>query len=282
MSYWSRSFPGLAECLADVRRFTEMVVGDKPGAELLVLAASELAGNAIQHTASGDPGGQFVVHIAAFADRWQVRVDDAGSPSVPHIPARDGTELDEDDWEAECGRGLALVAAVSHKWGVLGDKYSRAVWAEIPYPCFEDCVADTVRSGDASVDSTLHAVAAEYEPVEKAVSAAIAEGLDDGLGDGLDGLEEDGRDDTAEAAVTVALQRPAYPGPVTRVAINLQTAGIPRPIKPERYIEATRRATFQRALVEIAHAETLGPRPPIFWPPFPNPRALQAVSSDGE
>ena len=131
MSYWSRSFRGSAECLSEVRRFTAAVLGDRPGVDLVVLAASELAGNAILHTASGDPGGQFVVHIAAFADRWQVRVDDAGGPDHPRVHENGCAELCD---LAEAGRGLAMVAAVSRAWGVLGDKYSRAVWAEIPHP----------------------------------------------------------------------------------------------------------------------------------------------------
>lgn len=178
MSYWSRSFPGSAEHLAEVRQFTAAVLGDRPGVDLVVLAASELAGNAILHSASGGPGGQFVVHIAAFADRWQVRVDDAGGPETPRIvtescdpaaapaaeagpTARDlrafldhagtggaegagpgavdggvtalGPDPDPADLP-EAGRGLALVAAISRNWGVLGDRYARAVWAEIPHP----------------------------------------------------------------------------------------------------------------------------------------------------
>lgn len=164
MSYWSRSFPGIAECLSEVRRFTAAVLGDRPGVDLVVLVTSELAGNAILHTASGDPGGQFVVHIAAFADRWQIRVDDAGGPGYPRfggapssaaadfggldggLDGQDGLDGHDglnglDDIAAfdiaglaEAGRGLALVAAISRAWGVLGDEYARAVWAEIPHP----------------------------------------------------------------------------------------------------------------------------------------------------
>jgi serine/threonine-protein kinase RsbW len=125
--YWSRSFLGRAECLSEVRKFTVAVLGDRPGTDLVVLAASELAANAILHTASGEPGGQFVVHLATFADRCQIRVDDAGGPKVPRA-------CSEERPDAEAGRGLALIDALSLKWGVLGDERSRAVWAEIPFP----------------------------------------------------------------------------------------------------------------------------------------------------
>jgi serine/threonine-protein kinase RsbW len=171
MSYWSRSFQGIAECLAEVRQFTAAVLGDRPGVDLVVLAASELAGNAILHSASGDPGGQFVVHIAAFADRWQVRVDDAGGAGVPRVCDTAGPGVDHGTVVdlPESGRGLALVAALSRNWGVLGDEYSRAVWAEIPHPRGEAASAVGVAAGGAAevLDAlAAAAVAAEIEPDE--------------------------------------------------------------------------------------------------------------------
>lgn len=169
MSYWSRSFRGIAECLSEVRHFTTAVLGDRPGVDLVVLAASELAGNAILHSASGDPGGQFVLHLAAFADRWQVRVDDAGGADVPRVCDTAGP-LDVEG-TADCcglpesGRGLALVAALSRNWGVLGDEYSRAVWAEIPHPRAETAAETVVGVGGATegLDGLAAAFVAEAE-----------------------------------------------------------------------------------------------------------------------
>ncbi|WP_194913277.1 ATP-binding protein [Catenulispora rubra] len=239
MSYWSRSFPGLAENLAEVRQFTQMVLGDAPGADLVVLAVSELAGNAIVHTASGAPGGQFVVHLAAFADRWKVRVDDEGSPTVPHVVV-DG--IDEDaEWDCESGRGLAMVAAISQKWGVLGDGCARAVWAEIPYPVQKTGI-DAVMSG--------------------------------GMLDALESVAQalDAEDDPSYQDVPSPPQVPAarWPG---RVPFD--------PARAERLRKQASHAAFMRALVENAYAETLGPRPLPFWPPFPNPLALQESSPGG-
>src|SRR3954466_841038 len=85
MPYWSQSFNGRPECVAEVREYTRTVVGDCAGADLVELVASELAGNAIRHSDSGEPGGQFVLHIAALSNRWQIRVDDAGGTNVPHV-----------------------------------------------------------------------------------------------------------------------------------------------------------------------------------------------------
>lgn len=138
MTYWSRSFDGIPECVPEVREHTRKLLGGCRGADVVELVASELAGNAIRHSDSGEPGGRFTVHLATFADRWQVRVDDEGGQRVPHIcqqlPIESVEDLDYFGTEVEAGRGLALVAAVSSAWGVLGGHAARAVWAEIVMP----------------------------------------------------------------------------------------------------------------------------------------------------
>ena len=252
MSYWSRCFPGLAENLAEVRQFTQMVLGDAPGAELVILAVSELAGNAIVHTASGASGGQFVVHLAAFVDRWQVRVDDEGSPTEPHVVV-DGIKEDA-EWDCESGRGLAMVAAISEKWGVLGDNYARAVWAEIPYPVQATGI-DAVMSG--GMLDALESVAAALDAQDGSGGSDYSDGSDD-----LAGVP----------GVTLSPQVPTtgWPGSVPC-----------DPALAERMRRQVSHAAFMRALVENAYAETLGPRPLPFWPPFPNPLALQGSSPGG-
>lgn len=138
VSYWSKSFDGLPECVSEVREYTRKVVGDTQGADLVELIASELASNAIRHSHSGCPGGQFTLHLTELRNRWQVRVDDAGGTNVPHLrqpqPMLSVEDLDRFDDEVEGGRGMVLVAAVSTAWGVLGDETAHAVWAEIATP----------------------------------------------------------------------------------------------------------------------------------------------------
>jgi hypothetical protein len=245
MSYWSRSFPGLAEHLTEVRQFTQMVLGDAPGVDLVLMAVSELAGNAIVHTASGEPGGQFVVHLAVFADRWQVRVDDQGSPTEPRVLV---DLIDDEVGDSESGRGLAMVAAIAREWGVLGDRYARAVWAEIPYPVTTRTGTDSVRSGDpmAGLQASAAAMAGEACEAYQDLDVAVV----------------------PSSVVTVPPAR--WPGTVPS-----------DPARAERIREAVSNAMFQRSLIEIAYAETVGPRPLPFWPPFPNPLALQGASPDG-
>ncbi|WP_194891960.1 ATP-binding protein [Catenulispora pinisilvae] len=138
MTYWARSFAGLPEYVAEVRECIRKVLGECEGVDLVELVATELASNAIRHSGSGEPGGKFTVHLAEFVDRWRVRVDDAGGSSVPHLCAalviESAEDLDQVDVEAEAGRGLELVAAVSSAWGVLGDTFARAVWADVLIP----------------------------------------------------------------------------------------------------------------------------------------------------
>lgn len=138
MPYWTMTFDGLACRVSAARQFALQVVGDVLGADAVVLVTSELAGNAVQHSRSGQPGGQFTLHVAAYGNRWCVRVDDAGGPTEPLVGRADSSR-------AEAGRGLALVSALASDWGVLGDHYARAVWAEIPRPGGEESGSEQSR-----------------------------------------------------------------------------------------------------------------------------------------
>lgn len=139
MDIWSKKFAGRPECLVDVRRFTLAVLGDCDGAYTVALIADELAGNAVKHTASGAPGGEFVLCLARFGNRCRVRVDDQGGPSTPALRAPD-----EQD---EAGRGLTIVAMLSARWGVDGGEHARSVWAEIT---FDEVVAMPEPQGPAA------------------------------------------------------------------------------------------------------------------------------------
>jgi anti-sigma regulatory factor (Ser/Thr protein kinase) len=122
---WSKEFAGIPECLVEARQFTYAVLGDVEGAHIVALVADELAANAIKHSASGEPGGEFVLRLAVFGDRCWVRVDDQGGPKAPALCA-----ADEED---EAGRGLNIVSTLAAAWGFDGDENARSVWAEIHF-----------------------------------------------------------------------------------------------------------------------------------------------------
>lgn len=121
---WSRSFPGRPEQVSSARRFVTGFLEDTSAAAVVELLVSELATNAVEHTASGDPGGEFVVTIAFEPDRVRLSVADQGSPRTP-LPGSASASDEE-------GRGLLIVAGCAKSWGIAGDAQGRVVWAELP------------------------------------------------------------------------------------------------------------------------------------------------------
>jgi hypothetical protein len=87
---------------------------------------SELCANAIAHTASGR-GGVFTVEVDCPRDGVaRVAVTDDGGPSVPAARRL--------DLMAQGGRGLAMVASCTSRWGFREAYPGRTVWAEACWP----------------------------------------------------------------------------------------------------------------------------------------------------
>jgi serine/threonine-protein kinase RsbW len=125
VSSWSRYFPGRAEQVAQARLFVVSVLAGRPESELAALVVSELATNAIRHTASGGPDGLFAVTVRC-EDGWvTISVQDMGSIGAPAISSP------EEDTAAESGRGLMLVAALAKDWGKTRNRLGWQVWAEL-------------------------------------------------------------------------------------------------------------------------------------------------------
>jgi anti-sigma regulatory factor (Ser/Thr protein kinase) len=120
-----RVFPGRPDQIACARRFVSRVLAPCPAAPDAVLLTSELATNALQHTATG-AGGDFEVIACHGPGRIRVMITDNGSPEAPALAPR--TEL------ATSGQGLMLVAALAARWGHHGDQHRRTVWFEITCP----------------------------------------------------------------------------------------------------------------------------------------------------
>jgi anti-sigma regulatory factor (Ser/Thr protein kinase) len=150
---WLRVFPGALVQVAEVRGFVACLLAGCPAREVLVTCASELSANAIVHTASGR-GGFFSVEVVRCRDGVaRVAVTDAGGAGVPAARAagrrgpgaaggtgvRDGSgALSALDALEESGRGLAMVAACTSRWGYTdagaGVGTGRTVWAEATWP----------------------------------------------------------------------------------------------------------------------------------------------------
>lgn len=120
-----RVFLGSPREVQSVREFVAEVVGGCPVADEVVLLASEVATNAVLHTASGK-GGTFTVVVHPLGEIVRVEVHDGGSEASPDVRSADD--------EAVSGRGLGLVELLATRWGHLGGRDGRVVWFEVDVP----------------------------------------------------------------------------------------------------------------------------------------------------
>lgn len=119
-----RRYPGRPEQVAQVRAFLAGVLAGCPAAADVILLANELASNAVRHSDSRLPCGEFRVR-AEICDEQSVRVEvtDAGGHWAE---SGSKTEPGCEAWPG--GRGLLIVEAIASSWGVTGDETGRTVW----------------------------------------------------------------------------------------------------------------------------------------------------------
>src|SRR5216683_5643374 len=120
----SRSFSGIyAGCpdqVGEARRLLAVVLHGCPVAEDAVLLCSELCANAVCHSNSGRPGGQFTVRAEVYdRDYVHLEVEDQGGPWLERT--RSG----------ERGHGLTIVRAIADAWGIDGGAEGWVVWVRI-------------------------------------------------------------------------------------------------------------------------------------------------------
>lgn len=119
-------FPGHASSVSQARRFVAGVLGEGfPGRDEVLLLVSEIAANAVRHSASGD-GGEFEVAVSVAGGLVRVEVGDQGGASEPRL-----TDEDSAADALTGGRGLRIVDALAAKWGHAGDELGRVVWFEM-------------------------------------------------------------------------------------------------------------------------------------------------------
>jgi len=157
---WRRVFPGAEDQIGAMRRWLASLLPDSPTRDDVVLVASELAGNALRHTASGR-GGWFAVEITRWGSMVQVAVADQGGSAQPHVI---------EDLMAEHGRGLMLVRGLAARMGYCGDERGRLVWARILWdepadtaePVAGDWYEDAISDGEAALASRFVGVPAWF------------------------------------------------------------------------------------------------------------------------
>ncbi|WP_026123278.1 ATP-binding protein [Nocardiopsis chromatogenes] len=128
-----RTFPGDPEQCREARLWVRAVMRPFPDtADAVEVVVSEFFGNAVRHTASGEPGGEVTVELSGGDGRpIRLSVVDQGSRSDrPATAARVlAPTLSRPD-----GRGLFLAAALSSEWGraPVDGTGTMVTWAEFP------------------------------------------------------------------------------------------------------------------------------------------------------
>jgi anti-sigma regulatory factor (Ser/Thr protein kinase) len=117
---------GRAERARVARAFVSAVLGPGyPSTDVAVLLVSEIFGNSVRHSRSGDPGEMITVAVKVTGSAVRVEVTDLRGPGVPELVPTGGDE--------EGGRGLQLVAGLATRWGWRRRGERTVTWFELPY-----------------------------------------------------------------------------------------------------------------------------------------------------
>ncbi|WP_309226267.1 ATP-binding protein [Streptomyces lunaelactis] len=84
------------------------------------ICVTELTSNVIRHVGAGTPT---TLAVSMSGTRLRIEVHDPDTRALPTLP---GAEC-----EAESGRGMTLVDAVTDRWGVILRADSKVVWCEL-------------------------------------------------------------------------------------------------------------------------------------------------------
>ncbi len=119
----AQSFPNTADAVAAARRFTLDHVSGLTAdvADELAVMVSELTTNSIRHT-----GTPFTVEVDQAVHTIYVAVTDSG-PGEPAVRSPDPSETS--------GRGLQIVRALAHEWGIKrrAKERGKTVWFTLRY-----------------------------------------------------------------------------------------------------------------------------------------------------
>lgn len=110
-------FDPIPESVTRARDLVRGMAGASDALDALMTIVSELASNAVRHART-----RFRVSVQHRGHVVRVEVTDGGD-GLPEI--RDPDPLEPG------GRGLVIVAAVAHRWGVVRGMSDKTVWAEL-------------------------------------------------------------------------------------------------------------------------------------------------------
>lgn len=118
-------FPGRTDQIRHARALITGFLSDCPSAADAVLLVSELATNAIQHTASGHPGGTFTLRAEITTTGFRAEVEDQGSTWHGDLTT------------AQCPHGLYLLHQLTDTCGSRPGEHGWVLWFELACPARE-------------------------------------------------------------------------------------------------------------------------------------------------
>lgn len=121
---WEYTYPGTDKQVGYVRAALRPLLRDCPIADDVILVMSELAANAVRHSASREPGGTFTARLLHVPGDYILgEIEDGGSSWDGNLvgSARDAS-------------GLLVVLNLASACGVVQDGQKRVVWFRIHYP----------------------------------------------------------------------------------------------------------------------------------------------------
>ncbi len=131
-STWEQTYPGREDQVGHVRAALLPLLGDCPIADDVVLVMSELAANAVRHSASREHGGTFTARLLHLPGHFVLgEIEDGGS-------SWDG----DLEGSARDASGLFVVLTLASACGVTVDGCKRVVWFRIHYPADGQCARD--------------------------------------------------------------------------------------------------------------------------------------------
>ncbi|MDQ2874615.1 MAG: ATP-binding protein, partial [Actinomycetota bacterium] len=119
----SQAFPGRADQVREARAFLRGILAGSPVTDAALLVCSELASNAVQHSNSARPGGEFTVRVQVREGAWAwIEVQDEGG----RWALGKGSD--------ERGRGLVVVDEMADYWDIREHGTSRVFCVRLDWP----------------------------------------------------------------------------------------------------------------------------------------------------
>ncbi|MFE1424761.1 ATP-binding protein [Streptomyces fungicidicus] len=169
---WGVEFTAHPEEVANLRRLVRHRLTSWGLRELIdtaQLCVSELVSNVVTHVGPGAPGSLEVSVDGAYL---RIEVHDPDTRALPTLVAA--------DVDAEGGRGMALIEALTDRWGVQLREGRKVTWCELATgltPPTDRAVDPSVRRAEALLDmyATLRPPTCRYEPGLGRVGRTVAE-----------------------------------------------------------------------------------------------------------